>query len=36
MEQADTIRLQVAIQYRTRAWQTIEVDLGPATRAKLI
>jgi hypothetical protein len=31
MEQADTIRVQVAIQYRTRAWQTIEVDLGPAS-----
>lgn len=30
MAQADTIRIQVAIQYRTRAWQTIEVDLGPA------
>ena len=30
MEQADTIRVQVAVQYRTRAWQTIEVDLGPA------
>jgi hypothetical protein len=30
MEQADTIRVQVAIQYRTRSWQTIEVDLGPA------
>lgn len=30
MEQADTIRVQVAIQHRTRAWQTIEVDLGPA------
>src|SRR5580765_990997 len=30
MEQADTVRVQVAIQYRTRAWQTIEVDLGPA------
>src|ERR1700690_1207901 len=28
MEQADTVRLQVAIQYRTRAWQTIAVDLG--------
>jgi hypothetical protein len=27
---ADTVRIQVAIQYRTRAWQTIEVDLGPA------
>lgn len=30
MEQADTIRVLVAIQYRTRSWQTIEVDLGPA------
>lgn len=30
MEQADTIRVEVAIQYRTRSWQTIEVDLGPA------
>ncbi len=28
MEQADTIRVQVAIQHRTRSWQTIEVDLG--------
>ena len=25
-----TIRVEVAVQYRTRAWQTIEVDLGPA------
>ena len=30
MDQADTIRVLVAIQYRTRSWQTIEVDLGPA------
>lgn len=30
MEQADTIRVLVAIQYRTRSWQTVEVDLGPA------
>lgn len=30
MEQADTVRVQVAVQYRTRSWQTIEVDLGPA------
>ncbi len=30
MEQADTVRVQVAIQYRMRSWQTIEVDLGPA------
>jgi hypothetical protein len=31
MEQADTVRVEVAIQYRTRSWQTIEVDLGPGT-----
>ena len=30
MDEADTIRVQVAVQYRTRAWQTIEVDLGPS------
>jgi hypothetical protein len=30
MEQADTIRVNVALQYRTRAWQTVDVDLGPA------
>jgi len=30
MDQADAIRVEVAIQYRTRSWQTIEVDLGPA------
>lgn len=30
MEQADTVRVEVAVQYRTRSWQTIEVDLGPA------
>jgi hypothetical protein len=30
MELADTVRVEVAVQYRTRAWQTIEVDLGPA------
>jgi len=30
MDLADTIRVEVAVQYRTRAWQTIEVDLGPA------
>ena len=29
MEQADTVRLNVAVSYRTRAWQTVEVDLGP-------
>lgn len=30
MDLADTIRVEVAVQYRTRAWQTIDVDLGPA------
>jgi hypothetical protein len=30
MELADTVRTQVAIQHRTRSWQTIEVDIGPA------
>lgn len=30
MDQADTIRVQVALQYKTRSWQTIDVDLGPA------
>lgn len=29
MDWADTVRIEVAIQYRTRAWQTVEVDLGP-------
>ena len=35
MEQADTVRVAVAVQYRTRAWQTIEVDLGPAGAPKI-
>src|SRR5258707_512455 len=30
MEEADTVRIQVAVGYKTRSWQTIEVDLGPA------
>jgi hypothetical protein len=29
MELADTVRVEVAVQYRTRAWQTVDVDLGP-------
>jgi hypothetical protein len=29
MELADTVRLEVAVQYKTRAWQTVEIDLGP-------
>lgn len=32
MEQADTVRIEIAVAYRTRNWQTIEVDLGPATQ----
>jgi hypothetical protein len=31
MELADTVRVDVAIQQRTRAWQTVEVDLGPTS-----
>lgn len=30
MEVADTVRVEVAVQYRTRSWQTVDVDLGPA------
>jgi hypothetical protein len=30
MDNADALRLELAVQYRTRAWQTIDVDLGPA------
>lgn len=29
MELADTVRVAVAIAYKTRAWQTVDVDLGP-------
>ena len=29
MELADTVRVEVAVQYKTRAWQTIDTDLGP-------
>jgi hypothetical protein len=32
MDLADTVRVEVAIQHRTRAWQTVEVDLGPTTK----
>ena len=31
MDQADTARVEVAIQYGTRSWQTVEVDLGPVS-----
>jgi hypothetical protein len=30
MERIDAVRLELAIQYRTRSWQTIDVDLGSA------
>ncbi len=30
-DRADTVRVEIAVQYRTRSWQTIEVDLGPST-----
>jgi hypothetical protein len=30
MDKADAVRLELSIRYRTRSWQTIEVDLGPA------
>lgn len=33
MELADTVRIEVAIAYKNRSWQTIEVDLGPAGAA---
>ncbi len=29
MDKVDAVRLELAIRYRTRAWQTIDVDLGP-------
>ncbi|MBI1790295.1 MAG: nucleotidyl transferase AbiEii/AbiGii toxin family protein [Acidobacteria bacterium] len=35
MEQADTVRVEVAIQYRTRSWQTVEIDLGPTSQASV-
>jgi Nucleotidyl transferase AbiEii toxin, Type IV TA system len=30
MDLADTVRVAVAVQYRSRGWQTVDVDLGPA------
>ena len=35
MAQADTIRVQVAVLYRTRSWQTIEVDLGTSSISRI-
>ena len=31
MDLADTVRVDVAIQHRTRAWQTVALDLGPTS-----
>jgi hypothetical protein len=33
MEKVDAVRLELAVRYRTRAWQTIDVDLGPSGRS---
>jgi len=30
MDNADAVRLELGVLYRSRAWQTIDVDLGPA------
>jgi hypothetical protein len=35
MDMVDTVRVEVAVQYRTRGWQTIDVDLGPAGAAEV-
>ncbi|HVH72015.1 MAG TPA: nucleotidyl transferase AbiEii/AbiGii toxin family protein, partial [Candidatus Dormibacteraeota bacterium] len=29
MDLADTVRVPVGVQYRSRAWQTVDIDLGP-------
>jgi len=30
MDNANAVRLELAVRHRTRAWQTIDIDLGPA------
>lgn len=30
MNNVDAVRLELAVRYRTRSWQTIDIDLGPA------
>jgi hypothetical protein len=35
MDKVDAVRLELAIRYRTRAWQTIDVDLGPSGRGEV-
>ena len=32
MQLADTVRVEVAVAYQSRPWQTIEVDLGPGAK----
>jgi Nucleotidyl transferase AbiEii toxin, Type IV TA system len=32
MDKVNAVRLELSIRYRTRAWQTIDVDLGPSGR----
>jgi hypothetical protein len=35
MEFADAARVEVAVQYKTRAWQTVAVDLGPGEAGEM-
>jgi len=35
MDMVDTVRVEVAVAYRSRGWQTIDVDLGPAGAAEV-
>jgi Nucleotidyl transferase AbiEii toxin, Type IV TA system len=35
MDVVDTVRVEVAVEHRTRGWQTIDVDLGPAGAAEV-
>jgi hypothetical protein len=35
MEMADTVRVEVSVQYKTRSWQSVEIDLGPG-RARAV
>src|SRR5260370_27614153 len=35
MELADTVRLEVAVQCRTRGWQKVDIDLGPMSTSRM-
>ena len=35
MERIDTVRLELAVRYQTRSWQTVDVDLGPAGKGEV-